>query len=184
MSEGDEKRFITRLKRRDLKAHRELVDEHGQSVFRFARSILKDHHEAEDIAQEVFVMALKRVQHFRGESSIQAWLFAITKNMCIDRQRYLQRRGRGSTEHLDTPAGQRLSSSSNVHARAVLGETSARAARALDTLPPEFREVIVLTAFDGLSYEEVAERTGVPVGTVRSRIARAREKLKRLMAEG
>lgn len=183
MSEREEKRFIARLRRYDERAHSELAARFGSDVQRRAYHMLRDHHEAEDIAQEVFVTAFKKIAQFREEGSLKGWLLTITSNMARDRIKYLKLRGRGYTEQIDGEEGRSVAGTSDVHAQAVSREKVQRLVRALAHLPPEFREVLVLQFSEGLSYDEIAARVRVPVGTVRSRIARARIKIHELMKE-
>lgn len=183
MSEREEKRFIARLRRHDEKAHSELAARFGGEVQRRAYRMLRDHHEAEDIAQEVFVTAFKKIAQFREEGALKGWLLTITSNMARDRIKYLKLRGRGYTEQIDGEEGRSVAGASDVHAQAVSREKVRRLTRSLAQLPPEFREVLVLQFSEGLSYDEIAERVSVPVGTVRSRISRARARIHELMRE-
>lgn len=137
-------------------------------------------HEARDVAQEAFVLAYQKLDSFRQESSFYSWLFRIAYNAAISRHR--RRRGRtASVDAIRETTGTEPTDDRPESDPAYQLHTSERQAlvrNALDELAEEFRTVIVLREMEGLSYEEIAEMVAVPVGTVRSRIHRARSELR------
>jgi len=145
-------------------------------------------HEARDVAQEAFVLAFQKLNSFRQESAFYSWLFRIAYNTAISRHR----RRRGGVASIDAirettgtePADHHPESDPAHHLQTTERQTLVR--DALNELAEEFRTVIVLREMEGMSYEEIAELVACPVGTVRSRIHRARcelrEKLTRAMA--
>jgi RNA polymerase sigma-70 factor (ECF subfamily) len=156
---------------------------HLDAAYNLARYVTRNAHDAEDVVQDACLRALKYFDSFRGEegTSARAWLLAIVRNTA-----YTWRRRHGAdalatefdeTKHSDAaaednPEGMLLRSA----ARETLD-------RALDGLAPEFREVIVLRELEGLSYKEISEVAGVPVGTVMSRLSRARARLQDALRE-
>ena len=144
---------------------------------RYAAALLRDHQEVDDLVHDCLVRALDRLNTRREEGDLRAWLFSILHNLFINRTRRARRHG--TTESLDetdeASLGQRATQDDHVHGRDLM--------RALDELPEEQRSVLLLGAVEDLSYAEVARVVGVPVGTVMSRLSRAREKLRRGLNE-
>jgi RNA polymerase sigma-70 factor (ECF subfamily) len=142
---------------------------HLDAAYNLARYVTRNAHDAEDIVQDACLRALKYFESFRGEegTSARAWLLAIVRNTA-----YTWRR-RGGVDALATEFDE------TQHSPVEVDDTPDREllARALDGLAPEFREVIVLRELEGLSYKEISDVAGVPVGTVMSRLSRARTRL-------
>src|SRR5690242_15791845 len=146
--------------------------------------------EAEDLAQEVFVQVFKAIDQFRGESKLSTWIYRIAVNLCKNRTKYLSRRHLGDQDDVDAMAERvPLSAAKGVSVGDVSGPEDLVAGmqlemvvkRAIAQLEPEFREVLVLRDVEDLSYEEIASVTGLPDGTVKSRIHRARGQLRALV---
>jgi RNA polymerase sigma-70 factor (ECF subfamily) len=185
--EESELRFIERLRRHDERAFNELVQAYEQRVFRLVFRMLGRRDEAEDMAQEVFVQVFKAVSTFRGDSKLSTWIYRIAVNLCKNRIKYLARRYDGSQQELE-PVAERAPLS---EAKGVTFGDVARpdhmvegfqvekiVHRCIGELDPDFREVLILADVEDLSYQEIAEFTGLAVGTVKSRIHRARAMLK------
>jgi RNA polymerase sigma-70 factor (ECF subfamily) len=188
LDETSEARFIERLSARDERAFNELVEAYEQRVFRLLLRMLGRRDEAEDMAQEVFVQVFKAIGQFRGESKLGTWIYRIAVNLCKNRIKYLSRRHTGEEDELE-PAAERapLDGGKGV----TFGETS-RPDHVLEGLEVErivkeciteldadFREVLVLRDVEDLTYEELCEVTGLPDGTVKSRLHRARSMLRK-----
>jgi RNA polymerase sigma-70 factor (ECF subfamily) len=182
-----ELRFIERLRRHDERAFNELVETYDQRVFRLVFRMLGRRDEAEDMAQEVFVQVFKAIGTFRGDSKLSTWIYRIAVNLCKNRIKYLSRRHDGTQQELE-PMAERAPLS---EAKGVTFGDVARpdhmvegfqvekiVQRCIQELDPDFREVLVLCDVEDLSYQEIAEITGLPDGTVKSRIHRARGMLK------
>ena len=148
------------------------------AAYTLARYMTRNHHDAEDVVQESFLRALKYFGGFRGggERDSRAWLLTIVRNTAHTwRQRHqvdALATEFDEAQHSDAIAG--------VHQEEALSSSAARATLAdvLARMSPEFREVIVLRELEGLSYKEIGEVVGVPVGTVMSRLSRARKNLR------
>jgi RNA polymerase sigma-70 factor, ECF subfamily len=158
-----------------------IVLPHLDAAYTLARYLTRHEHDAQDVVQDAYLRALKYFEGFRGTEGGdgRAWLLAIVRNTAFTwRRRY---RLEASTAEFD----EQLHSEAvaEVHPEAALLGASARESlhQALDRLPPEFREVIVLRELQGLSYKEIGDVTGVPVGTVMSRLSRARSRLQRAL---
>jgi RNA polymerase sigma-70 factor, ECF subfamily len=185
-----EAQFIARLVARDEGAFNELVITYERRVFALVFRMLGRRDEAEDLAQEVFVQVFKAIDSFRGDSKLSTWIYRIAVNLCKNRAKYLSRRHAGEQDDVDAMAERApLSAAKGVSVgdisrpdELVEGmQLEVLVKRAIATLEPDFREVLVLRDVEDLSYEEIAEVTGLAVGTVKSRIHRARAQLKALV---
>lgn len=168
----------------------ELFERYNPMVFRLAFRMLLDREEALDVTQEVFLTIFRRLDRFRGESSLKTWIYRIAINKASNRCRWwsrLRRRGTVSLdEHLIRNSGQRsdankiLASGESSPEEALLRqEERAKIEQSLLMLPVSRRMAVIMRDIEGLSYEEIADATHVSLGTVKSRIARGREELKR-----
>ncbi len=188
----DDPRFIERLKLRDERAFNELVRLYERRIYSLVFRMLGRRDEAEDITQEVFVQVFKAIDQFRGDSKLSTWLYRIAVNLCKNRSKYLSRRHDGEQDDVTAVA-------ERVPLNEAKGVTSADVGRPDDLyagheverlvqrcfarVEADFREVLVLRDVEDLSYEEIAQITGLPEGTVKSRIHRARSQLKALVEE-
>ncbi len=155
-----------------------LVLPHLDAAYTLARYLLRNEHDAQDVAQEAYLRALKYFDGFRGGDA-RAWLMAIVRNTCHTwyRHRSADSRAVEFDEELHSEAV------GDEHPEAALLRAADREAvrRAVDALPLEFREVIILRELQGFSYQEIAEIAAIPVGTVMSRLSRARQRLERAL---
>ena len=147
------------------------------SAYGLARWLTRNEHDAEDVVQEAFLRAYRFFPSFRGTDP-RAWLLAIVRNSCWTFLRANRSREVPSLDEADEPVDGAASPEENLVRRA----DGARVTHALDELIPEFREVLVLREMEELSYREIAEVVGIPVGTVMSRLARARRRLQAALA--
>jgi RNA polymerase sigma-70 factor (ECF subfamily) len=166
---------------------------HESMVFNLAARLLGDGEEARDVAQEVFLQVYRTLGRFEGRSSLKTWIYRIVVNQCHNRRRFWHRRGRDREEALDeglsVPEGRgRGAWQASPYEQAVEHERARKVQSALLGLRFDQRSVLVLREIEGLSCEEVAAALGIPEGTVKSRLSRAREALRQkllgLIAEG
>jgi RNA polymerase sigma-70 factor, ECF subfamily len=192
MSLGD-RLFLARLRARDERAFQELVGQYGDRVFGLVLRFVGNRAEAEDLAQEVFVTVWKSIETFRSESTLSTWLLRIAANHAKNRLKYLalratDRRGLERAPEAALADVRGTATHAHVHAPDAALEAAQRGSareRAIATLDEDQRLVVILRDVEELSYEEICEITGVPEGTVKSRLHRARLALKaRLEAEG
>jgi RNA polymerase sigma-70 factor, ECF subfamily len=167
----------------DEQACAELVAQHQRMVYQLSLHLLADHNEALDLSQEVFLQVFRTLPRFRAQSSLRTWIYRIVVNQAKNRQRWWRRRHKSSQVSLDEHVlahGEFPSNGNGTSPDRVFGqrELAARLKDALLELPFDQRTAIVLREIDGLSYEEIAFSQGVAVGTVKSRLARAREILR------
>jgi RNA polymerase sigma-70 factor (ECF subfamily) len=186
----EEARLVERLVARDERAFNTLVKAYERRVFALVLRMIGNRAEAEDLAQEVFVQVFKAVGSFRGESKLSTWIYRIAINLCKNRTKYLRVRHAGEQDELEAlqervPMGQ--GTHSNVAHIDRPDEMMAGkqvehiVQQAILQLEPTFRECLVLRDVEELSYEEIGAITGLPEGTVKSRIHRARAQLKELV---
>lgn len=166
----------------------EIFHRYQSMVFNLTLRILGDREEALDVSQEVFFAVYCKLQRFRGDSALKTWIYRIAINCATNRSRWwnrLRRRGTVSLdEHLNRDEGRTFSESLESGGRTpeqalMLQETRGCIQRSLLSLPVQQRVVIIMREIEGLSYEEIAELLQISLGTVKSRIARGREELKR-----
>ncbi|HEY8080408.1 MAG TPA: sigma-70 family RNA polymerase sigma factor [Labilithrix sp.] len=163
--------LLQQIARGDVRAVGELYDRYGATLFPIALRIVRDRSEAEDVLHDAFVSVNERASQYTPErGSVIAWLVTLVRNLSIDRTRRRERRGTLAREVLphEPPASVR-------DPERLTSEASERAKirRALDSLPEAQRQTLEVAFFEGLSYPEIAARENVPLGTIKSRAARA-----------
>lgn len=154
----------------------QLVLPHLDAAYNLARWLVRNPQDAEDIAQEALLRALRFIGGFHGEDA-RPWLLRIVRNTCytwLDKNRPAEL----MTEFDEETHSQ---ASASPEALAIAASDRARLGRALEQLPPRFREVLVLRELEGCSYKEIAQITAIPIGTVMSSLARARQRLQRAL---
>jgi RNA polymerase sigma-70 factor, ECF subfamily len=175
--------LIERCAAGDETACADLVSAHQRMVYNLALHLLGDRDEALDLSQEVFLRVFRTLASFRGQSALRTWIYRIVVNQARNRQRFWRRRHRADQvsldEHLqqfgDLESKNDPSTPDRMLARK---ETAARIWSALDHLPFDQRTALVLREIDGLRYDEIAFSLGIAVGTVKSRLTRARQALR------
>lgn len=186
---GDrEASLIQRCAVRDEDACAELVNEHQRMVYQLSLNLLGDHNEALDLSQEVFLRVFRTIHTFRGASQLRTWIYRIVVNQARNRQRWWRRRHQAQQVSLDDHIrahGDLPESSEGASPDRMLGQKqlAERIRLALDRLPFDQKTALVLREIDGLSYEEIGYSLGIAVGTVKSRLARAREALRGQLRE-
>lgn len=187
-----ESEFIEKLKAGDAAAFDTLVVRYSADVYALLFRLTENHEEAADLTQETFLKALKAIKSFRGEADLKTWLYRIAVNESRNRFRWWTRRSRDKTISLDaplsdemqTPLSETFSGNSENPEEEILRRERAHALReALQNLPEIFREAVVFCDIEGLSYEQIAATLSINVGTVKSRIARGREELRRRLRD-
>ncbi|MGN1098221.1 MAG: RNA polymerase sigma factor, partial [Clostridia bacterium] len=168
--------FLKKLKKGDEKAFEQLVRENQNKIYAVCLNMLKNSHDAQDAAQETFIKAYRGLSAFMGESRVDTWLTRIAVNTCLDMIRK-RRDTVNIDDSLDAASEETPETESEKNTRV---EAVRKAVR---ELPPDMRAVVVLRDIEGHSYEDVAQMLNINIGTVRSRLFRAREKLKNLLLE-
>ena len=179
--EVSERVILARLRRRDRQAFELLVRRHQDRVYDFCLRMLGEPEEAHDLVQEIFVSIHQNLGSFRMDAKLSTWIFRISKNHCLNRLKYLNRRGRGRSHEYGEVVEAELESAVGTAVRPDQALDSARERalvhRAISQLDVDQRTLVVLRDIEQLSYEEIVAITDLPEGTVKSRLHRAREKL-------
>lgn len=169
---------IERLKRGDLSAFEDIVRRHQDRIYNLCRYMLQDTHDAQDAAQDVFVKAYAGLKAFKPDASLYTWLYRIAVNTCLDYKRKSRpEQPQDESFLLDDLASTEPSPEQRYQSKEIGQAIQA----ALQKLPEHLRAAIVLKEIEELSYEEIAEVLHTSLGTVKSRISRAREELRRLL---
>ncbi len=177
-----DRELVARCRAGDEAAFAELVTRHQQRALNVAYQLLRNHEDAVEVAQDAFVNIDRHMAEFRGDCEFTTWLHQIVVNLARNKLRWWQRRGQQAMVPLDDPhRPEWLAAGDPPDTLAGQTEFVERLGQELGRLPRKFREVLVLRNVEELSYEEIAVALRCSVGTVKSRIARAREELRRRM---
>jgi RNA polymerase sigma-70 factor (ECF subfamily) len=182
-----ETEFIESLRRGEAAAFEELVAERSGEIYGLLFRLTENSEEARDLTQETFLRAFQSIGRFRGEADLRTWIYRIAINQARNRWRWWRRRHKDSTVSLDATQGQSnqtviatlADSSDNPEQQALAHERELALRSALQKVGRAYRETVVLRDIEGFTYEEIATTLGINIGTVKSRLARGRQELKR-----
>ena len=182
MTSQEEREIIEKVLSGDTEAFEALVIEHQNKVYSLALRMVGNEEDARDMAQEAFIRAFNSLTGFRGDSKFSVWLYRLTSNICIDFIRSRAKKRTVSmtwTDEDGDDAGELEVPDERFSPEAQLERTLTRESvrRGLDSLSPQYREILLRREINGLSYDEIGEALGIEPGTVKSRIFRARKKL-------
>ncbi len=193
LARDNEEELVARSQQGDISAFNQLVLRHQQVVYNTVFRILGDYDTAADVTQEAFISAFRAIHTYRGKSLFRAWLLRISTNLACDHWRRVQRRPSESLEAIVDEEESRASPlietlaqtgpDSNPEENLLTQELQQLIQRGLQELSLDQRTVIVLCDIEGLSYEEIAEATQTTLGTVRSRLSRARARLRLYLSQ-
>jgi RNA polymerase sigma-70 factor (ECF subfamily) len=189
--EASDRELVERWQAGNETAFDDLVLRHQQRALNIAFQVLHDHEDATEVAQDAFVRIYRSIDSFRGECEFTTWLYQIVMNLSRNKHRWWKRRGRQASVSIDSPVEtadgevplQIAGDTDPPDVQTVKAEFVELLARRMHELPRKFREVLVLRNVDNLSYEEIARVLDCSVGTVKSRIARAREALRKSLKD-
>ncbi|HEU4509073.1 MAG TPA: sigma-70 family RNA polymerase sigma factor [Pyrinomonadaceae bacterium] len=183
-----EAQFIERLKQGDAAAFETLVNERSGEIYGLLYRLTENGEEARDLTQETFLRAFQSIVNFRGESDLRTWIYRIAINQARNRWRWWRRRRRDVTFSIDAPdsnggpglsASLKATSGSDPETDTLAHERERALKKALSSLRRVYREAVVLRDIEGFAYEEIAATLDISVGTVKSRLARGRQELRR-----
>lgn len=181
----EEKELISKAKRGDQDAFGQLVLAHQNKVYSLCVHLLGSREEAEDMAQEAFLKAWRSLDSFLGESSFSTWMHRLTTNLCLDHLRKQARRQNisvaASLDDEETAIPEPAGQTGDPHEALERGERRRALAKGLRELPEHYRRPLVMREVGGMSYQEIAAALELDLGTVKSRIARAREALRKIL---
>jgi RNA polymerase sigma-70 factor (ECF subfamily) len=181
--------FVGRLQANEDTAYDELVRIYHASVFHVAYRMLGDPSDAADAVQEIFLKVFRNVGGFRGDSSLKTWIYRIAFSEILNRMRWWKRRFRSATVSLDDgPEGRApffhlAAPGPSPHQALETKEREGAIQHALTKLSGDHRSIVILRDIEGFSYSEIAEVLGISVGTVKSRLARARADMKKSLVQ-
>jgi RNA polymerase sigma-70 factor (ECF subfamily) len=175
-----DQQLVERVQRGDKAAFDLLVVKYQRKIFRLLSRMIRDPGEVEDVAQEAFIKAYRALPNFRGDSAFYTWLYRIAintaKNWLVSQGRRAPTTTEADIEEAETfDDGEHLRDLNTPDSMLLTRQVADAVNRAIERLPEDLRTAIVLRELEGLSYEEIAESMNCPIGTVRSRIFRARE---------
>lgn len=182
-----EVQFIERLKRGDASAFEQLVAERSGEIYGLLFRLTENAEEARDLTQETFLRAFQSIERFRGDADLRTWIYRIAINQARNRWRWWRRRRRDATVSLDSTAndwdqalGATLAeTSANPEQQTLAREREVVLRAALRRVGRAYRETLILRDIEGFTYEEIATTLGTNVGTVKSRLARGRQELRK-----
>ena len=181
MTREQEATIVRKVLDGDANAFETLVLEYEKNVYNIALRMTGNSEDAADMTQEAFIKAYNSLQAFRGDSKFSVWLYRIVSNVCLD---FLRSKNRRPTVSLsvedDDGEDTQLDVADESQSPELLLDrklTRESVRRGLDSLPPDYRQILLLREIQGLSYDEIAQALGLEVGTVKSRIFRARKRL-------
>ncbi|MBA3943902.1 MAG: sigma-70 family RNA polymerase sigma factor [Herpetosiphonaceae bacterium] len=183
----DEAALIVDAQHGDVRPFNLLVERYQTRLYSLSYRVLNDHEAAADVTQETFISAFRKLKSFRG-GSFSAWLLRIATNGCYDYLRARQRKPQTSLDAFDPDSDdqprQFTAQGEAPDERVLRTELGEALQRALAELPDDQRLVVVLSDVQGLSYEEMAQATGWPLGSVKSRLSRGRAALREILRRG
>ena len=181
MTREQEAMIVRKVLQGDVNAFEKLVTEYEKAVYAIAQRMTGNAEDAADMTQETFIKAYNSLSSFRGDSKFSVWLYRIANNVCLDFLRSKNRRPTVSlsTEDDDGEETQLDIADESQSPELLLESSLTRDAvrRGLDSLPPDYKQILLLREIQGLSYEEIAAALGIESGTVKSRIFRARKRV-------
>jgi len=173
--------LIARCLQKDNSAWELVVGRYKRKVFHIAYKFTGRHDDAEDLTQEIFLKVFRSLEKFNRDADFSTWLSSVARNFCIDHYRASKREKEVLVEDLVAFDLAPASTGSSPHRALEDRDRRSFLRRGLEALPEKLREAVVLRDLQGLSYQEMADRLGLPEGTVKSRINRGREELSRLL---
>lgn len=184
--------LVLRFKNGDQAAFEEMVSRYWDRIYAMVHQLLRNKQDAEEVTQDAFIRAHRGLENFRGDSAFSTWLYQIATNLARNRYWYWWRRKRDKSVSFDQPIGDDndtplseifVTESETPEDATITQELVDSIAEGMEKLSPKHREILVLRNVKNLTYEEIADILQISIGTVKSRIARARESLRSKLGE-
>lgn len=180
-----EKALIEKCKNGNIEAFEKLIFDYQKKVFNLCYRYLENYHDASELAQEVFIKVYKSIDSFKGESSLSTWIYKIAASACIDELRRRKRRIMPIEDYDHINKKSELTDNHfSPHEQYEKNEVKREIQEAISQLSEEYKTAIILRDIQGFSYDEIASIVGIPLGTVKSRIKRARNAIKEYLSNG
>lgn len=184
MQKGSEDSFLIKQAiRGDAYAFEQLMRKHEGRMYSVALRMFGNREDAQDCVQDAMLHIYRALDRFKGQSSFSTWVYRITMNTCLDELRRRKARASTSLDALLENGWAPTNEKDNPEQSAIEAERRRALSKAIQSLPEDMRSVIILREMQGLSYEEISDVLSVNMGTIKSRISRAREKLRQLITE-
>jgi RNA polymerase sigma-70 factor, ECF subfamily len=172
---NEEQLLVASVQRGEMAAFQELVEKYKQKVYYMALDMTGNHHDAEDLSQEVFMKVYSSIKDFRGDAKLSSWMYRIAMNTCIDKTR----RKRLKLVELDDKVHEKPTASGNPEKALQALSTQEQIDKALQKLPPRQRSIFVMRHYNDLMLREIAESLGISEGTVKAQLFRAVQRLQK-----
>ena len=186
-SQDQIRKYVKQALSGDEKAYEALLNRYRNGIYNMIYQMIKNKEETEDLVQETFIKAFNSLESYNDHYAFSTWLYKIAFNNCIDKIRKRKLKTYSLNEPVQLHEGevqQEIRDDSNTPDKSLLyAEEKKRIQESIDALPPRYKEVIVLRHQEEQSYEEISEKLDIPLGTVKARIFRAREMLKKQLRE-
>ena len=182
-SDKEDHRWVQRTKKGNRKAFEKLVVKYQKSIYYAVRKMVMDHEQTNDIVQDTFVKAFSNLHRFDEQYAFYPWLHRIAMNTTLNHLARTSRAKKTFDYVSDDEKSSVISDRENPLEAVILTETRGKVTEALQSLPPEQRMIFLLRTSEELSYQEISEQLDISIGTVMSRLSRARAKLKELLGE-
>ena len=181
--EYNEQKLIQRASGGDPSAFNRLMAQHEKKMYAVALRMFNNREDAQDCLQEAMLRVYRSIGGFKGQSSFSTWLYRITMNTCLDELRRKKNKQSTSLDNLVEQGWSPSDEGNTPEKHAVRTELRRELSQAIQELPEDMRSAVVLRDIQGFAYDEIADALGVNVGTIKSRISRAREKLRGKLKE-
>lgn len=186
-TQATDQQLVERVQAGDKRAFDLLVLKYQHKIISLVGRYVRDHHEAMDVSQEAFIKAYRALQNFRGDSQFYTWLYRIAintaKNYLVAKGRRPPDRDIDANEQADYGFAEAMTDSETPENLLACDQLQEKVFAALESLPDDLKTALSLREFEGLSYEQISEIMDCPVGTVRSRIFRAREAIDKVVVK-
>jgi len=173
----DDLELAERVKKKDMAAFEVIVSRYQKRIYNIAHRMLQNHHDAEDISQEVFFKVYRAINKFKANSSLYTWIYRITVNVSLNHLKKVRKRKEVSLQDEKKNLGNLVADKEDTSSKVISNELRGQIDQALSELPAEQKTAAVLVLFEGFSYQDAARSMGISENTLASRVYLARQKM-------